>query len=52
MTNNIIEGIDAAFSCIFAIVVTLAIFCILGEPDLLDQFIAMARNYSETIKCK
>ena len=32
--------------------VILLIILTLGEPDLLDQVINIAKNYSETIKCK
>jgi hypothetical protein len=34
------------------IIIILVILSIIGEPDLLDQFIMIAKNYSETIKCK
>ena len=32
--------------------VILLIILTLGEPDLLDHVINIAKNYSETIKCK
>ncbi len=46
---------DFATGIIFNVgeaILIILIFCIVGEPDLLDQFIAIAKNYSETIKCK
>lgn len=40
------------FSGLSAVFVILAILSVVGEPDLLDQIIAMAKAYSETIKCR
>lgn len=34
------------------LIIILLIISTLGEPDLLDQVINIAKNYSETIKCK
>lgn len=42
---NMFGGLESVF-------IVLAILLVIGEPDLLDQFIAIAKNYSETIKCK
>jgi len=36
---------------ISGILIVLLIFSVIGEPDLLDQFIAIAKNYAESIKC-
>jgi len=33
------------------ILIVLLIFSVIGEPDLLDQFIAITKNYAESIKC-
>ena len=35
-----------------SLIVILVIILTLGEPDLLDQVINIAKNYSETINCK
>ena len=39
------------FGSLAGIMIILAILSVIGEPDLLDQIIAIAKNYSETIKC-
>ena len=36
---------------ISGILIVLLIFSVIGEPDLLDQFIAITKNYAESIKC-
>jgi hypothetical protein len=36
---------------ISGILIVLLIFSVIGEPDLLDQFIAITKNYAELIKC-
>jgi len=36
---------------ISGILIFLLIFSVIGEPDLLDQFIAITKNYAESIKC-
>ena len=40
------------FGSLAGVVMILGILSVIGEPDLLDQLIAIAKNYSETIKCK
>jgi lantibiotic modifying enzyme len=39
------------FGGLAGVMIILAILSVIGEPDLLDQIIAIAKNYSETIKC-
>ena len=50
--NISINILRSIMSGIVWIIFILAIFSSIGDPDLLDQFIAIAKNYSETIKCK
>lgn len=52
MKENIKNISVDIFGSIASVVAILAILSVIGEPNLLDQFIAMAKNYSETIKCK
>lgn len=40
------------FGSLSGFIIILAIISTIGEPDLLDQFIAIAKSYSEVIKCK
>lgn len=40
------------FDGLCGIVLILSVLSCVGTPDLLDQLIAIAKNYSETIKCK
>lgn len=40
------------FGSLAGVVMILGILSVIGKPDLLDQLIAITKNYSETIKCK